>query len=195
MKCWKREQLFAYVHRMLEPREESAVRSHLDECARCREVAEEFRELDTVLDAWQPVEPSPWFDARVRAAVAAAEQKRSASPLFGLRWARWLAPALLVVLVVLGFLWVRRSPEVSKPVAQRVAPRTIQPAPAVTAETPHQPLARTQAPSVVRPPAAGATEEDEISLYDNLPILEDYDLLANFDVLSELPRGGKKVVN
>jgi hypothetical protein len=38
-------------------------------------------------------------------------------------------------------------------------------------------------------------EEDEVSLYENLSTLEDYDMLANFDVLSELPQGAPKVVN
>ena len=44
---------------------------------------------------------------------------------------------------------------------------------------------------------AAAQVEEELTLYKDLPVLEDqdYDMLANFDVLSELPRGDMKVDN
>jgi hypothetical protein len=48
---------------------------------------------------------------------------------------------------------------------------------------------------VTQPQTAATAEEDELSLYQNLSVLEDYDMLANFEVLSELPAGAKKVVN
>jgi len=37
--------------------------------------------------------------------------------------------------------------------------------------------------------------EEELNLYQNLAVLEDYDLLAEFDLLSELPKGESKVEN
>jgi hypothetical protein len=193
MKCVEREQIFVFTHRMLEPREESEVRAHLAECSECRAVAEEFYKLDTVLDEWKPAEPSPWFDTRVRAALAAEEKERAARPLFGLRWAQWLVPAVVVALVVLGVVLLRRSPQNPPPVAQQSPPPVTQPAPTVPLEIQPQPLA--QAPAVTPPQTAAAAGEDELSLYQNLPVLEDYDLLANFDVLSELPAKGKKLVN
>jgi len=193
MKCLEREQLFAYAHQMLARQEESEVRAHLAECSACRAVAAEFRQLDAVLDEWKPLEPSPWFDTRVRAAIAAAEEKRAARPFFGLRWV--LVPAVVVVLVMLGILLMRRSPQTPQPVAQQQAPQVSQPAPDVPpADQPKQ-LAQAQPPGATQPQTTATTEEDELSLYQNLPVLEDYDLLANFDVLSELPVGGKKVVN
>ena len=195
MKCVEREEIFVFTHRMLEAREESEVRAHLAECSECRAVAEEFYRLDTVLDEWKPTEPSPWFDTRVRAALAAEEKERAARPLFGLRWAQWLVPAVVVVLVVLGVVLLRRSPPNPQPVAQQSPPAVTQPAPTVPPETQPQQVAQAQAPAVTQQPTAGTAEEDELSLYQNLPVLEDYDLLANFDVLSELPAKGKKLVN
>jgi hypothetical protein len=195
MKCLEREKLFAYAHRMLEGREESEVRTHLAECSTCRAVAAEFRQLDAVLDEWKPTQPSPWFDTRVRAAIAAAEEKRAARPFFGLRWVQVLVPAVVVALVALGILLMRRSPQVPQPVAQMQSPQVSQPVPAVPpADQPKQ-LAQTQPLATTQPQATAPAEEDELSLYQNLPVLEDYDLLANFDVLSELPAGGKKVAN
>ena len=195
MKCVEREQLFAFTHQMLEARAESEVRAHLAECSACRAVAEGFRQLDAVLDEWKPTEPSPWFDTRVRAALAAEGEKRAARPLFGLRWAQLLVPAVVMALVVLGVLLLRRSPQAPQPVARQQSPQVSQPARAVPPETQPKPLAKAQPPAVTQPQAAATVEEDELSLYQNLRVLEDYDLLANFDVLSELPARGKKIVN
>jgi anti-sigma factor RsiW len=195
MKCVEREKIFVFTHRMLEPREESEVRAHLAECSECRAVAEEFRKLDAVLDEWKPTEPSPWFDTRVRAALAAEERKRAARPLFGLRWAQWLVPAVVVALVVLGVVLLRRSPQVPQPVAHESPPPVTRPAPTMPPQTQPKQLAKAQPPAVTQPQTAARAEEDELNLYENLPILEDYDLLANFDVLSELPAKGKKIVN
>jgi anti-sigma factor ChrR (cupin superfamily) len=70
MKCLDQEQLFAYAHRLLEQREEETARAHVDTCPRCRAALEEYARLDAVLDEWKPSEPSPWFDARLRQALA-----------------------------------------------------------------------------------------------------------------------------
>jgi hypothetical protein len=193
MKCVEREKIFALTHRMLEPREESEVRTHVADCLECRAVAEEFYRLDAVLDEWKAAQPSPWFDTRVRAALAAEERKRAARPLFGLRWTQLLVPAVVVVLVVLGVVLLRRSPQAPQPVAQQNVAPVTRPAPTVPPETQSKQLA--QASAVTQPQKAATAEEDELSLYQNLPVLEDYDLLANFDVLSELPARGKKLVN
>jgi len=180
MKCIEREDLFAYVHRMLELRDEEKVRAHIELCPRCQEAVEEFRKLDAVLEEWKSAEPSPWFDARVRAAVAASKPAEPPRVFFGLQWGRWLAPALVGVLVVVGSLVVlrlRQPHEVPQPVARQEAAKPVTPAP----------------PPAVTP--AVESEADELSLYQNLPVLEDYDMLADFEVLSEIPKGAKKVVN
>jgi len=203
MKCCGREQLFAYCQRLLAADEEEKVRAHVAECAACRAVVGEYEKLDTLLDDWQPAEPSPWFDARVRAAIAAdLSQAQSARPLFGLAWGRWLVPALGLALVLVAALVVWRSyrPPVH-PATQAVPPAVVPQAPQNVAnpasppavkQAPIPQMARTQpAPT---PPAATAARED-LQLYQDLSVLEDYDLLAGFDVLSELPKGEKEVAN
>jgi hypothetical protein len=81
------------------------------------------------------------------------------------------------------------------PVAQQVVPQKS-PVP--------QPATLAQAPTTVKPsrikqeaPAkvAHAKARGNTSPEDDLRGLEDYDLIANFEILSELPQGAKKVAN
>ena len=169
--CLSREVLFSYSHRLLEPREESGVREHVGRCAACKQTVLEFQQLDTVLDEWKPVVPSSWFDARVRAAVNSSGGAPSGFTLFGMRWAQVLAPACLAILVMAASLMISR---VQPNRALRNAAQTNR---------------------TVKSPAAQV--EEELTLYKDLPVLEDedYDMLANFDVLSELPHGETKVEN
>jgi hypothetical protein len=203
MKCCEREQLFAYCQRLLVADEEEKVRAHLAECAACRAVVGEYEKLDTLLDDWRPAEPSPWFDARVRVAIAAdSSRAQSSRPLFGLVWVRWLVPALglAVVLVAALVVWRSYRPQVH-PVTQAVAPAVVPQAPQNVAN-PASPPAVKQAPipqmaqtqPVPAQPAATAADED-LRLYEDLSVLEDYDVLASFDVLSELPKGEQEVAN
>lgn len=177
MNCVEREKLFAYVHRMLEPREEGEVRAHVTWCPACSKRVEEFQKLDVVLDEWKPTKPSAWFDARVRAAVAAAEPAENPGFFFGLRRRRWLSPALLVVLVVSASWVVLRTGRSPHPAPFASRRQAAQPAAAVGSKSPQ------------------AQAEEELSLYKDLPVLEDYDMLANFDMLSELPKGDKRVAD
>jgi len=182
MKCIEREQLFGYAQGMLEPDEEREVRAHLVECALCRGVVDEFQGVEKVLDEWEPLAPSPWFDTRVRAAIASAGRPHRHWAWFGLGWLPWLSPIMLgalAVIVSVTFFSVRRSHN-------------------------HAHLVPQQSISVLKQsvvpgaqPEQTNTAEDELVMYENLPVLEDndYDLLANFDLLSDLPRGEKKVMN
>lgn len=164
-KCMERDHLFAYAQRLLESNEECEVREHVAQCARCQEAVAAFQRLDAVLDEWKPAAPSSWFDARVRAAVEANPPARFPFGLFGLRWAQVLAPACLVVLVTFATLLTTRQ----------------QPSDA------QERLTKSSATKV----------EEELTLYKDLPVLEDEDfqMLANFDVLSALPHGDAKVEN
>src|SRR5579863_6507957 len=107
-KCMDDEQIFAYAQHLLEPGEEEKVRSHVEQCSACGQIALRYQKIDAVLDEWKPVEPSEWFDARVRAAVASDPLARSGFTFFGLRWAQVLAPACLVLLIVTGSFIVSR---------------------------------------------------------------------------------------
>jgi hypothetical protein len=180
MSCMDREKLFAYSHQLLEPIEEREVGPHVSGCARCRGIVEQYEKLEAALEEWKPVEPSPWFDARLRAAVERAEAPSSAGWL-GLLGVRWLAPALATVLLVVGSVVVlRQSRHASHPALSQAG----QKAAVAPAQVPAQPEA-----------SEAQAGQEELSLYRNLSILEDYDMLADFEVLSELPKSEKQVDN
>jgi len=165
-KCMEREHLFAYAHHLLEAAEEREAREHVAQCAACGQVVMEFQKLDAALEEWKPIAPSVWFDARVRAAVASERSAGFPFRLFGWRWAQILAPACLVLLVTVASLMISRRQPSSAP-TERAAQ------------------------------SSAAQVEEELTLFKDLPVLEDedYEMLANFDVLSELPHGEAKVEN
>jgi anti-sigma factor RsiW len=180
-RCLKREQIFALAEGMADERERSAMTAHVQSCADCRKTFEEYRRLDDVLEQWNPAaDPSPWFDARLRAEAASRGSARSARGFFGLAFNRWLAvPILASLLVVAGLI------------AYRHALHRIPAHPAQVAAA-HVPPA---AEAVRRSAVAPQNGAQELSMYQNLSVLEDYDMLAGFDVISELPKGSSKVAD
>lgn len=175
MNCHDREKLFLYVHQMLGPAEAEEVRLHLALCADCQEAVSEYQKLDAALDEWSAPEPSLWFDARLRARMAASEKEESGFLGFGRL--RVLAVSLLsVILIVTGFITFRehRAQESARSVASRSLP--------VANPAASQPVGTTEAQ------VHSLQAAEELKMDENLSVLEDYDMLANFDVLSELPQ-------
>jgi len=144
MSCEKMEsRILAYVDGRLNESERPDVEKHLAACAPCRLRVEEFRAVSSLLEELPVIEPSPAFDARVRALVAAEPVKTN--------WWAWLrvpprvafaASALLVASLVLGY----RS-------------RIVEP----------------------------VVHVDDAQMMQDLPVLEDHDVLTNFEPLKELP--------
>jgi hypothetical protein len=141
--------ILGYVDRRLKENERQEVEKHLAVCAPCRLRVEEFRAVSELLDELPVIEPSPEFDMRVRAVVAAEPVKQS--------WWAWLrvspraafaASALLVASLWFGF------------------------------------YPRPQTPIL---PWSNPMEADAQMMQD-LPVLEDHDLLSNFEPLKELPQ-------
>lgn len=199
--CPAREQLMAYSIRLLDAPEEDAVGRHLGGCAACRAVAYEYRAVDAVLGEWKTPDPSPWFDARVRAAARQAGSARKVRRgVFGLAWTVWSLPltmAALVVIVSLVALGVRRSGHsaiatgASSSLGGSEGGRTAQAKPEPMSganEHPGQAGPAGGVSAAVEPgrTVAGAGQEGS-GLSDAARIAEDDDMLANFDVLSELP--------
>jgi anti-sigma factor RsiW len=93
MKCERvREGLLDVATGVAAPPE---VEEHLRGCEDCRRRAGELRATMTVLGEWPEVEPSPYFDARLRARVR--EQAAAAQG-----WWAWVRrPALAAVFVLL----------------------------------------------------------------------------------------------
>jgi anti-sigma factor RsiW len=144
MSCEKMEsRILAYVDGRLKESERPDVEKHLAACPPCRLRVEEFRAVSSLLEELPVIEPSPAFDARVRALVAAEPVKTN--------WWAWLrvpprvafaASALLVASLVFGY----RS-RIAEPVVH----------------------------------------VDDAQMMQDLPVLEDHDVLTNFEPLKELP--------
>jgi anti-sigma factor ChrR (cupin superfamily) len=86
MSCERMEsRILAYMDGRLSERERAEVGKHLDACAVCRVRATEFSSVNDLLDELPMIEPSPAFDVRVRARIAAEPVKQS--------WWAWLRPS------------------------------------------------------------------------------------------------------
>jgi anti-sigma factor RsiW len=196
MKCLETETLISYAYRLIDEPAAAEVRAHVKECSRCREVVEQHGRLDAVLNEWQAADPTPEFDVRVREAVGAIEAQREGWFFGGWQWARGLALAALGVMIVVGVAWfghnhhgVSNSPQ--------VAARHSQPATALApASNPQTPAELTQAEVT---PAQQSPELELVGATANgdkdALAMEDYDLAANFELLSEIPKGEGRVAN
>ncbi|HXP17246.1 MAG TPA: hypothetical protein VN868_09095 [Terriglobales bacterium] len=81
------------------------LKAHLGSCPECAGKLEAFRQTMSLLDEWQPPEPSPYFDVRLQARLREESAKPSAS------WLEWLRkPALaasFALLMVVSVTLVR----------------------------------------------------------------------------------------
>lgn len=103
MSCTKMEsRILAYVDGRLKASELAEMEKHLAACAVCRVRVNEFRSVNELLGELPMVEPSPAFDVRVRARVAAEPVKQS--------WWAWLqlSPrvAFAASMLLLAMVWV-----------------------------------------------------------------------------------------
>jgi anti-sigma factor RsiW len=199
MKCLESERLMNYAFRLIDEPAAREVRLHLDECPRCRSTVEQYLQLDAVLNEWKAAEPSPEFDARVRQSIEAQPVRRMAWAFWSWQGRRGLALAALGVLIVAGALWfagshrrnVRPSLVAKHSLTHDAAPRTPAPSPLV-----HSPGATLDAQ--MRPADSAAPHQPAANSWNDdrdAQALEDYDLAANFDLLSEIPRRDARVAN
>lgn len=148
MSCERMEsRILGYVDGRLKDSERLEVEKHLAACAPCRLRVEEFRAVSGLLEELPVIEPSPEFDTRVHALVAAEPVKQS--------WWAWLhvSPrvAFAASMLLLAAIWlgVYRQPQQQFPFKD---------------------------PQVA----------DEQMMQD-LPVLEDHDVITNFEPLKDLP--------
>jgi len=145
MSCANMEsRLLGYVDVRLKESEWLDVEKHLAACTACRLRVNEFRAVSGLLGELPKIEPSPAFDARVHALVAAEPVKQS--------WWAWLRisprAAFAASMLLLATVW----------------------------------LGYTQLGSV-QPPI----QVDDAQLMQDLPVLEDHDVLQDFEPLKSLP--------
>jgi anti-sigma factor RsiW len=103
MSCEKIEnRILSYIDDRLKESERQDVEKHLASCASCQLRVEEFRAVSGLLDELPVIVPSPAFDARVHALVAAEPVKQS--------WWAWVrvSPrvAFAASMLLLATLWL-----------------------------------------------------------------------------------------
>jgi anti-sigma factor RsiW len=134
--------ILGFIDGRLKESERLEVEKHLSACSPCSVRVEEFRAVSGFLDELPVIEPSPEFDTRVRALVAAEPVKQS--------WWAWMRVqprvAFAACALLLAVLWLgHRGPQPAVP------------------------------------------QVDDAQLMQDLPVLEDHDVLTNFEPLKELP--------
>jgi anti-sigma factor RsiW len=139
MSCGRMEnKILGYVDGRLKESDRQEMEKHLSACAACQLRVNEFRAVSGLLDELPVIKPSPAFDIRVHARVAAEPAKQS--------WWAWFAPsprvAFAASMLLLATVWIGMHSNSNQiPIAQ-----------------------------------------------DDIPVLENYDVLANFEPLTEVPQ-------
>ncbi|MBI1955547.1 MAG: zf-HC2 domain-containing protein [Acidobacteria bacterium] len=155
----------AYMDGRLPSHERKAMEQHFQDCPACAEQMQGFAQVSDLLGEWRDIQPSAGFQARLEQRI----QETAPASWWESFWSRLLpvpapspafATVFLVVLLVSALL-VRYSP-----------------APVETFER-QQPAATA---------SAGSQGVDEITLSQNLALLEDWEVVTNFEVLQELKR-------
>ena len=146
MSCERMEsRILGYIDGRLKENERTEVEKHLADCTPCRLRVQEFSAVSGLLDELPLIEPSPGFDTRVHALVAAEPAPKGS-------WWAWLhvSPriAFAASLLLLMALWIGYRSETA-----------VTPLPA----------------------------NDDQAMLQDLPVLEDHDVLQNFEPLKTLP--------
>jgi len=112
MSCTRMEsKILGYVDGRLKESERLEMEKHLSACGACQLRVNEFRAVTGLLDELPEIEPSPAFDVRVRARVAAEPVKQG--------WWAWFTPsprvAFAASLLLLATVWVGYRSEPQSP--------------------------------------------------------------------------------
>ena len=167
MNCRQTElRAIAYLDGKLGRKAAEAVERHLAGCATCAEQLHGISEVSSLLQGWEPVQPSASFNARLERRIL-AEPATSAAwwerRLLWLQMHPFGKPALagaLLGMMLFAVLLARYTPGTSA---------------SLTANLPSTQMVATVSDG-----------NDDLALYQDLPVLENLDLLSNFEVLQEL---------
>jgi hypothetical protein len=191
MKCLAKESLAEFAYGLMDEPAAVEVRAHLKDCAACRDAVAQHYRLGMVLSEWKAEEPSPWFDSRVRRAV---EAQPESARWDGWEWLRGFALASLGVLIVTGAVWFGRSHRRAVPANQlnagmaRPAGEAPVQATSSAVRTPGE-TAQSKTPTMNHVPSLGSVDSNDDRVGR---AMEDYDLAADFDLLSEVPKGDRR---
>ncbi len=173
----KEESIIPYLDGRLSAAERETLGAHLSICAECRERVEELRAVIGALAEWTLEQPSPAFDAALRARLS--EETEQGSGWLVLRPIYGAALAAAVVLASAVALWPPQTVE---------APSLPQPPGVAVAPQPGRQPSPTPAPS----PVPQNSSNDALAVLDNAVLLENYDMLTQFDILFEPTAEEKK---
>jgi anti-sigma factor RsiW len=138
--------IMAYVDGRSKESERLEMEKHLATCTPCQLRVNEFRAVSGFLDELPQIEPSPAFDVRVRARVAAEPVKQG--------WWAWFAPsprvAFAASLLLLATVWIGYESKTAMPFDN--------------------------------------PKEADAQMMQEIPTLDDEDVISNFDPLKDLPQ-------
>ena len=164
----KEESIIPYLDARLSAAERESLDAHVAGCAACRERVEELRAVMRTLAEWTLEQPSPAFDAALRALLG--EEAEQGSAWFVLRPVYGAALAAAVVIASAVALWppsTVEAPPLPKAPGVAVAPQPTQPSPTTPSTQPK------------------SNGNDTLAVLDNSTLLENYDMLSEFDILFE----------
>jgi negative regulator of sigma E activity len=147
MSCTRMEnKILAYVDGRLKESERLEMEKHLATCGACQLRINEFRAVSSLLDEVPQIEPSPAFDVRVRARVAAEPVKQG--------WWAWFTPsprvAFAASLLLLATVWIGYESKAPLPGIDQ--------------------------------------KEMDAQMMQEIPTLDDQDVISNFEPLKDLPQ-------
>lgn len=171
MKCQEIEtRLIEYMDGALTPAERRAVDLHAQACAACAQRIHGFADVSGLLDSWEPIEVSASFNAEL-------QRRLREEPVAPFRSRLWNAVVPTLNALPLG----RPAFAMALLILVSVAAIVMRYTPAEQEQ-----IAMQQAPDITVIQAVSDSGVDDISLYRNMAMLEDMDVLRNFEVLQVL---------
>ena len=188
-----RESLWGYFHRQIPDELARSMQSHLETCSACAAELQQFKQVDGALDGFESIEPSPYFDQKLNAKLDDAEREASGWGWVGV----WLRDRYLWTFVTLFLaatgLWLGFRHQQGEELGTmedvvRIQDENLRPKrnpdPAVTVS----PQTNREVAIVSEQPRPTTEAEDTIS-DDDLAVVENLDLLQDYDFLKDLAAG------
>lgn len=192
MSCQKvREGLWGYCHGQVPEHEMSSIRSHLEGCFQCARELDRLRQVDRALDAFTPIEPSPYFDQKLNVQLDEIERN---PPVWG--WAVvWLKDPYLwtfvTLFVVAAGLWLgfrHRQGEQLRTMEDvvRLQDENLQPQRTPEVRNSSVPPSHREAEVAAVPEGSRAENAEEVIPDEDLAVMDNFELLQNYDFLKDL---------
>ncbi|OFV93519.1 MAG: hypothetical protein A3F68_06310 [Acidobacteria bacterium RIFCSPLOWO2_12_FULL_54_10] len=166
MKCHEMENYaIAYLDEKLSSREQAAVQQHLERCGACASRLKSFSEISNMLSEWEDIQPSNAFhvqlDRKILESAPNNWWQRYWSQIMPLSAPGPVFASLAVSFFLIAVLVMRYTPSTEDIFTGQQA----------------------QLSNI-----ANTAGVDELALYENLSLLEDWEVVSNFEVLQEMKR-------